>query len=246
MKLRNKNHFSSIQSITRNKIPRVDFHLHTTWTDGENSILEMYNQSVQCNLAAVLFTEHARKTSGNWFPEFAREIRNLPKTACQALVGVETKIEDFSGGLDCTQAIFAEVDLVMASVHRFPGEKGTVRGFGDVNPADAVDLEFKLAIAILENPEVDILGHPFGMCYRRYHIRPPQDKVRALIEVAARTGVAFEVNTHYHPNPWQLVQWCLEAGATLSLGSNAHSIGEVGRVVRILKGKEQPWCPSEF
>lgn len=246
MKLRSRDHFASIQSITRDKLPRVDFHLHTTWTDGANSVLEMYNQSIQCGLSSILFTEHARKTSGDWFPEFAREIRNLPRAGCQALVGVETKVEDFSGDLDCTPAILAEADLVMASVHRFPGEKGTVRGFGDVNPIDAVDLEFKLAIAVLENPKVDILGHPFGMCYRRYHIRPPQERMRALIEMAARTGVAFEVNAHYHPDPWQLVQWCLEAGAILSLGSNAHSIDEVGRVVRILEGKEQPWCPSGF
>ena len=56
----------------------------------------------------------------------------------------------------------------------------------------------------------------------------------------------MEINAHYHSDPWLLIGWCREAGATVSLGSNAHSIDEVGRVTRILDGREEPWCPSGF
>lgn len=246
MKSHRRVHFEGLEVITPRQIPRVDFHLHTTWTDGTNSLEEMHDRSLQCGLSKVLFSEHVRKTSGDWFPEFARQTRALPTAGCRALVGAETKAVDFAGTLDCTAAIIAEADLIMASVHRFPGERGTVRGFGDVDPAEAEDLEFRLASAILQNPDVDILGHPFGMCYRRFHVRPSPARMRTLIELAARTGVAVEINAHYHPDPWLLIGWCREAGATVSLGSNAHSIDEVGRVTRILDGREEPWCPSGF
>jgi putative hydrolase len=244
--LRGRHYLDAIQAIAPGNVPGVDFHLHTTWTDGENSAVEMHNQAIARGLSSILFSEHARKSSGDWFPEFAREVRSLPRSACTALVGVETKVESFAGSLDCTPNILAQADVVMASVHRFPGEQGVVRGFGDVKPEEAVDLEFRLAMAVLENPDVDILGHPFGMCYRRYHVRPPDEKMRALIARAASTGVAFEVNAHYHPHPWQLIEWCLEAGARLSLGSNAHRTADIGRIVSVLEGKEKPWCPSGF
>ena len=42
------------------------------------------------------------------------------------LVGTEVKIKDFDGNLDINKSIRKKCDLVMASVHRFPGEKGNI------------------------------------------------------------------------------------------------------------------------
>ncbi|MCH7780009.1 MAG: hypothetical protein IH848_04120, partial [Acidobacteria bacterium] len=44
----------------------------------------------------------------------------------------------------------------------------------------------------------------------------------------------------YHPEPWRLVAWCREAGAVVSLGSNAHRTAEVGDIVRALEGRAVP------
>jgi histidinol phosphatase-like PHP family hydrolase len=92
---------------------------------------------------------------------------------------------------------------------------------------------------------VDILGHPFGMCYRRFKLTPPEDKFHALIEKAAKTGVALEINPQYQPDPWRLIEWCRQGGARISLGSNAHSTTTVGRITRVLRGEEAAWMPSE-
>jgi len=237
---------AQFQDISRGSVPRFDFHLHSTWVDGKDTTSSMHSAAVERGLRCVLFSEHARKTSGDWFGRFADEIRALPSESCRALVGVETKVEDFSGALDTTEAIVSKCDLVMASVHRFPGEKGVVRGFADVDPDEAVETEFKLAMAVLDNPWVDILGHPFGMSYRRFSRRPDEARFRKLIEKAALKGVAVEINGHYHPDPWTLIGWCREAGARVSLGSNAHETASVGQVIRILEGSEPSWNPSEF
>jgi len=213
----------------------MDFHLHTTWTDGAHSVKEMHESAVHQGLETILFSEHARKTSGEWFGSFAREVRALPDAECKALVGVETKIEDLEGRLDCIPEILNQCDVVMASVHRFPGEKGKVMGFEEVVRKEAPETEFRLACAILKNPAVDILAHPFGMCYRRFDTPPAESLMKKLIAETAKTRIAFEINPHYHPDPWRLVGWCREAGARISLGSNAHHREEVGRVVRILK-----------
>lgn len=229
---------SQVQEFSADSPPLFDFHLHTTWTDGENTVAEMYEQAVQCGLRWILFSEHARATSEDWFHRYAAEVRALPASPCEALVGVESKINDFDGLLDCAPGIISACDLVMASVHRFPGERGQLqKGLGTLTADEAIETELRLALAALDNPDVDILGHPFGMCYRRFFVEPPPEKMRQIIEKAARCGVAFEVNSRYHPDPWQLIEWCRAAGATISVGSNAHNVGEVGQIMTMLRGQ---------
>ncbi len=232
------------QPFGRHDVPRVDFQMHTTWTDGRHTSREMYDSAVEAGLEAIAFTEHVRKTSGDWYPRFAAEIRALPDRPCRAHVAVETRVATFAGDLDCTEEILAECDLVLASVHRFPDAHGNVRGFDDVPADEAEDIEFELAMAVAGNPRVDVLSHPFGMCLKRYGVTPSEARVRQLIERVAETGVAFEVNASYHPDPWQWIDWCRQAGAPLSLGSDAHSREQVGRIVRVLEGREAPWMPS--
>jgi hypothetical protein len=84
------NQLLKYQEITTQCIPRIDFHIHTIWTDDAHSAKEMYENAVSCGIGKVLFSEHARKTSDDWFHRFASEIRFLPERGCEVIVGVET------------------------------------------------------------------------------------------------------------------------------------------------------------
>lgn len=215
-------------------VPRVDCHLHTSWTDGAGSVRAVWDQAVACRLDTILFSEHSRKTSTDWFDRFAAEVRGLPQEPCRALVGTEVKVEDYDGAIDTVPAIADLCDFVMVSVHRFPDGKGGALAFDAVPPDEAVDIEFRLSWAALANPRTNILGHMFGMSWRKFRTAPPDDKVRALIARAAGHGVAVEVNSRYHPDPRRLVAWCAELGARVTFGSNAHTLAEVGDIVRVL------------
>jgi len=217
------------------RLPRTDCHLHTSWTDGKGSVQQVHERALVAGLGAILFSEHSRRTSIDWFADFAGEVRALPKTPCRAYVGTECKIEDYDGGIDTCPAIRDECDFVMASVHRFPDGKGGGFPFAEVPPEEAVDFEFRLSWAALENPQVDILGHLFGMSYRRFKVSPPEEKIRALIRRAAEHRVAVEINSYYHPDPRRLLAWCREQGAQVCFGSNAHKLEEVGDIVRTLE-----------
>ncbi len=220
-----------VQDVGPGRIPMVDYHLHTTWTDGNHSAREMHDSAVANDLTAVLFSEHARQTSEDWFHEFAAEIRALPQDQCRALVGVEAKVLNYDGEIDSTPGITDTCDMVMASVHRFAKRSGPgVEEFDESNPETALETELAMSLAVLENPAVDILGHPFGVSMTRFDAKPSEDQYKAIIAKAAVTGVAFEVNSYYHPDPWALVGWCREAGARISLGSNAHHIDDVGQI----------------
>ncbi len=236
-------HLDYFEVVSHDYMPKADFHLHTNWTDGEHSVEEMYSRAVDLGLECVLFSEHGRESSVDWFPAFADEVRALERRSCTALVGLETKVVDFEGNLDTTQAIVRECDLVMASVHRFPAELNP-RGNPDrLSPEEVIETEFRLARAALANPAVDILGHPFGMCLRRFEVTPPDSSFMALIEVAAEYQVAFEINPHYHQDLWKLIKWCQAAGAPISLGSNAHHVDAVGRVLDRLRAEVSDATP---
>ncbi len=238
--------FPLAREIGLNSLPTFDFHLHTNWTDGRASTQEMHKAACKQGLKKILFSEHARKTSGDWFLQFATEVRSLPSGDCKALVGAEVKVEDFDGTLDSTPSILEHCDLVMAVVHRFPGERGIIKGHGETNPEDAADIEYRLAMAGVRNPRTDILGHPFGMTVRRFGVEPSEEMFRDLMVQCAEHNVAFEINPQYYSDPWKLLSWCKEENIRVSFGSNAHTPEEVGAVQRVLKGEEKSCKLSEL
>lgn len=224
------------QELANRSVPPVDLHMHTAWTDGQNSIGEMLDAAAKSGLATVLFSEHARVASKDWFADFAIEVRKSRGTEVEALVGAEVKITHYDGSLDICPEIRRECDLVMGVVHRFPEEFEVRAGQPPpYSPAEAVAKEFELSRTALRRGGFDILGHPFGMCYRRFRTAPPQELMDELIDECARAGIAFEINAHYHPDMWDLVDRCVERQAGISLGSNAHACGEVGNVVRAMR-----------
>jgi histidinol phosphatase-like PHP family hydrolase len=225
------------RALDLTRLPLVDSHLHTSWTDGEATVTETYRRAAELGLEVILYSEHSRKTSVDWFPQFVEEVRALPVSPCRAYVGTECKIESLDGEIDTVPAISELCDFIMASVHRFPDEQGGAIAFGEVSPQEAVEREFTLSWAVLGNPKVDILGHMFGMSYRRFNVTPPAEKMRAVIARAAEYGIAIEVNAHYHPDPYQLIEWCREFKARITFGSNAHALESVGSIGRLLAEK---------
>lgn len=223
------------RSLDLTNLPKVDCHLHTSWTDGADTVEEVYRAALESRLTTILYSEHSRKTSTDWFHKFAEEVRALPTSPCRAYVGTEVKVETRAGAIDTIPAISDHCDFIMASVHRFIDANDVTIQFADTDPAQAVDLEYALTWAVLENPQVDILGHMFGMSYRRFGQTPSDEKIRELIARAAQFGVAVEVNSHYHPNALKMLKWCQEFDAKIAFGSNAHELSAVGSIVRQLQ-----------
>jgi putative hydrolase len=228
---------SLISENIERSIPKVDFHIHTNWTDGLHSVQEMYEAACQLNLECILFSEHARKSSISWFRSFASEVRALPRKPCLALLGVEARVIDFDGNIGIDNDIISLCDLVIGSVHRFPGKEGVPLSFEEVSQNEALEIEFTLTEKLLNNSYIQILGHPMGMCYSKYGATISNRKIVQLVKKAKENGIAFEVNSKYSPNPWKFVKLCRDIGALISLGSDAHSKEKVGEIINVLRVK---------
>jgi putative hydrolase len=207
----------------------IDYHMHTTHTDGTATCQEMAQAAASRGVTEILLSEHVRHTS-TYFAEFSREVRTLNVEGVVAWVGAEAKILDETGELDCTPEIAALCDALIGSVHSPPPSAGGT--WSSLSETEAVDLEFRLALAIVARSRAHILGHPMGMVIRKFQTRP-YEQLQALAEACREYGKAFELNGRYCASAAEWVAIASKAGCAVSIGSDAHTAAQVGSAWQI-------------
>ncbi|HEY8997148.1 MAG TPA: DNA polymerase/3'-5' exonuclease PolX, partial [Edaphobacter sp.] len=211
------------QLITLTDI-RGDLHMHTVETDGSNSIREMAEAAEARGLKYIAITDHSKNlamTNGMddkralAHIKRIREIDAEMKGRIRVLAGVEVDILA-EGELDLADETLAEMDVVIASVHsRFdqPIEQMTDR-----------------VLRAIENPNVDILGHPTG---RKVLKRDPYAlHIDTVLKRAAQLGVAVEHNAS--PARSDLTDLHLrlakQHGCRITVNTDAHSTVELDQI----------------
>jgi DNA polymerase (family 10) len=200
---------------------RGDLHMHTTATDGEDTLADMVRAAVARGLEYIAITDHGQRVTmarGLDRDRLLRqwdEIDQLNESLAAdgtppivVLKGIEVDMLE-RGGLDLPDEILAQADWVVASLH-----------YGQNQPRDRITARIVEAI---ENPFVRVIGHPTGRLINR---RPPYDvDIEAVIAAAARTGTFLEINA----NPWRLdlddrhAAAAKRAGVRLVISTDAHS-----------------------
>ncbi|MGE0449142.1 MAG: DNA polymerase/3'-5' exonuclease PolX [Vicinamibacterales bacterium] len=194
---------------------RGDLHSHTTESDGRNTIREMAEAAREAGLEYLAITDHSRSLAmANGLDE-ARALSHAARVRAEdgrhgirLLAGIECDILP-DGRLDLADDCLAALDIVVASVHSaFAMERQAMTD--------------RLLRAI-ENPHVDVLGHPTG---RRILKRPGFTMdVEAVIEAAARCQVALEINSQIErlDLPDVHARAARARGVSLVISSDAHS-----------------------
>jgi DNA polymerase (family 10) len=166
---------------------RGDLQMHTTASDGHNSVEEMAAEAKQLGYSYILITDHSKAvTIANGLDE-PRALENIQrvKAARKKVKGIEiwagTEVDILADGrLDYPDEVLREFDIVLASIHSRmtqPFEEMTGR-----------------LLKALENPYVRILGHPTGRQLLRRE--PFSFDVEKVFHTAQRLGVILELNAH--------------------------------------------------
>ena len=177
--------------------------------------------------------------------EVCRTISKGSKT--RFLLGVEADIIDLDGCLNIKPEIAAEADLIIASLHIIPGIEMKWRkiasGKVHADRRKVAERCIRGEIAGLKNPRVHVLGHPLYVISVGRYLKSIEEVDDGLLEemadTAAKRGVAVEMNGHffreYTPPKgyFQLFKMCLERGAKLSTGTDAHMRAHVGDLENI-------------
>ncbi|MCB0029539.1 MAG: hypothetical protein KDE28_16610, partial [Anaerolineales bacterium] len=218
-----------IEAARTGKLPQVvqlsdiqlDLHMHTTWSDGKQSIRAMAEAARERGLTGIVITDHSQSLgiANGLTVERLREQASEVRVVNEAMGpdftiwhGTEMEIKA-DGTLDYPDEVLAELDFVIASLHvglKQPKEQVTAR-----------------ALAAIENPHVDMIGHLTG---RLLPDRPPADlDLEAVFAAAARTGTILEVNA----NPLRLdlkdshIKRALAVGVKIAINTDAHNVGQL-------------------
>ena len=194
---------------------RGDLHMHTTETDGRDTVADMARAARDAGLEYIAITDHSQSLAmANGLDEtralaHAARIRALDRQhGVRLLAGIECDIRP-DGTMDLADECLAALDLVIASVHSAFNQ-------------DRQQMTARILRAI-ENPYVDIIGHLTG---RRILKRSPYPlDVDAIVEAAVRRGVALEINSQAYRLDLNDVHAKLarERGAAVVISSDAHS-----------------------
>ncbi|MBF0175453.1 MAG: PHP domain-containing protein [Magnetococcales bacterium] len=218
-------------------LPAWEYHVHSTHSDGSALASEVIRYAVGAGIKRIIFTEHTEDElvgSGDWFSRYVEEMRRLQAQWSGVIdirLGLEVPVMDFAGTLDLTDHMLREADFILGAVHAFP--EGDWRT-GYRNPAQAVDVEFRASMGLLENPLVDAIAHPGGVC-NRYISSFPMELFEAIVIRAAERRIAVELNPAYHEPMRPYLDICRRHGAMISPGSNAHDPVQIGDAVRVLE-----------
>lgn len=192
------------------------FHVHTTWSDGAATIVDMARAAKHAGFAYLGITEHSKAASYAGGLDAAR-LRQQARAMAHArrtvpgvtlLHGIEVDVMP-DGSLDLDDATLASLDFVIASAHV---------GL-DMN---ARDMTARLLRAV-RHPLVTILGHPTGRLLLGR--KGSSFDVEAVAAAAAANDTFLEINA----NPQRLdlgehlVRRAAAEGARFAIDPDAHS-----------------------
>lgn len=212
-----------IEAALKGKLPdlvnlediRGDLQMHTTESDGKNSIAEMAQKADELGYEYIAITDHSSHigVTNGLKPEdidtYLKKIDefNEQNDGVWVLKGIEVDILK-DGSLDLPDEVLGKLDIVLASIHS---------NF-DLNEEEQTNRIIKA----LENPNVNILAHPTT---RMIGTRKPINlDLQKIMEKSLSLGCFLEINA----SPERLDLWddailsAVESGLKLAISADAH------------------------
>ncbi len=195
-----------------------DFHTHTEWSDGSDSIDDIVDAAIAREYDFVAITDHsasltiANGLSPDKLRRQVKEVRRVADEHADAITvfaGSEVDIKA-DGSLDFPSSLLKQLDVVIASVH-------SRMKMGKAEMTDRI-------VRAIESGDVDIIGHPTGRVIGRRD--PVEVDLQRLFDAAADNGVAMEINAF--PDRLDLrdvhCRLAKERGVSVTIGTDAHSV----------------------
>jgi DNA polymerase (family 10) len=213
-----------IEAAETHKLPQLiklgdirgDLQMHTTASDGRNSIEEMGQAAKKLGYEYIALTDHSKAVTVANGMDDKRTLAQIKKIRAaqervpgiRMLAGIEVDILK-SGSLDLSNEVLAQLDVVVASIHSFMN-------------LDREAMTDRI-LAAIENPYTQILAHPTGrLLLRRESFAYDVERV---LDAAKRNGVAVECNAYPDRLDFNDVhlRMARERGVKVVISTDAHS-----------------------
>lgn len=205
---------------------RGDLHMHSSYSDGQDTLDTMIAGCVALGYEYIAITDHSERAAASrtlTLDQLARQRDEILRLRAQypqiaILHGIEVDILP-DGRLDFADAILEQLDIVLASLH-------------DGARQDGPTLTRRCLRAIL-HPLVNVITHPANRLVGR-RAGYPLD-FDALYAAAAETGTALEIDGA--PGHLDLdgehAREAVAAGVTVTIDSDCHRVKSLDRQMRL-------------
>lgn len=198
---------------------KEDYHIHCNYNDHSSPDLTVPNvvkYAKDRGLRVIAFTEHVRKTS-DWIPKYLNEIQHIISSidsnrTLEIISGFEAKIL-IDGTIDCPEK-YADKYFLIASFHTEYRDK---------------QVWLEALEKAIENPNVDVIGHIAPEASFTLEL----DEVEQLANLIIQNNKTVELNVKYHRPPKEWIKILRKHNVHFHLGSDAHSLDEIGRFEKI-------------
>jgi DNA polymerase (family 10) len=218
---------------------RGDLQMHSTWSDGKQSIEEMLEACAERGYEYLALTDHSKalamtggldaaKLREQW-KEIAEVTARHPEIRLLRSMEVDILAD---GSLDLEDEMLEQLDLVVVSIHsklNLPAAKQTAR-----------------ILRALQHPCASVLAHPTGRIINR---RDPMDfDLEEVLACAAQHKVAVELNAH--PGRLDLrdthVMQARKQGVKVVISTDAHRIADLDLMSYGVEQARRAWLePSD-
>lgn len=209
-----------IYDLPMERLKSTDFHIHTSYSDGRNTVYEYCQRALENGLEAIAFTEHVRRNLTYDFSELRKDVfkaREMYKDL-NIYIGCEAKVLDLSGSLDIPNSLIGKLDFITAVFHSF-------RYHGKEDYLTALR-------AMICDPHVDVWGHP-TLYASRMGFALDRDEITEIVELCIENAILLERNIKYGLPDCEFISIALETGARFIIGSDSHSIEQLPTRERI-------------
>ncbi|HHX61218.1 MAG TPA: phosphatase [Epulopiscium sp.] len=217
----------------------VDTHVHTISSGHAYSTIdEIAKFAKSQNLEAVAITDHTEGLPGGAHPFYFGNIRVLPDyiRGVRIFKGVEVNIIDYHGNVDMEADVLESLDIVVASLHP------------PCIPFADKEVITKTLMKTIENPNVDIIGHPGDNRY-------PMD-FETIVKHAKAHKVLLEVNNAslrptsiregVRENLVEILKLCIKYENPIVVASDAHFHEDVGGLAESIELLEEVNFPEHL
>lgn len=196
---------------------KEDYHVHTNYNDHSDSNLTVKNVVIEAErkgIEIIALTEHVRESS-EWIHNYLNEIANCKKkTKVKVIPGFEAKIL-CDGNIDCREDIARDY-FIIASFHTKYYDKA---------------IWINALKKVIENKYVNVIGH----LAPESSFQINTEEIEEFAKLLSKHDKIVEVNAKYKRPPENWVKIFIKRGVRFHLGSDAHSLSEIGNYASIIK-----------
>lgn len=196
---------------------KEDYHVHTSYNDHSDSNLTVKNVVIEAErkgIEIIALTEHVRESS-EWIHNYLNEIANCKKkTKVKVIPGFEAKILS-DGNIDCREDIARDY-FIIASFHTKYYDKA---------------IWINALKKVIENKYVNVIGH----LAPESSFQINTEEIEEFAKLLSKHDKIVEVNAKYKRPPENWVKLFIKRGVKFHLGSDAHSLSEIGNYASIIK-----------